>query len=89
MEKAPAPEDAAEIHPHQRHRRPTVIPAQRFACLDLQQYTGKVYATTASKDFHLFMSGGIPSILNTSCHAISVSPLHQYVDMDDSELKTS
>jgi hypothetical protein len=62
---------------------------QTFDLLDLQQYTQeKVYATTASKDFHLFYVGrdDVHSILK---HVLSRCSVSLYLNMfgyDDDEL---
>jgi hypothetical protein len=62
---------------------------QRFDLLDLQQYTQeKVYATTASKDFHLFYVGrdDVHSILKHVLSRVSVSLYLNMFGYDDPEL---
>src|SRR5450432_2420532 len=62
---------------------------QRFDLLDLQQYTQeKVYATTASKDFHLFYVGrdDVHSILKHVLSRVSVSLYLNMFGYDDDEL---
>src|SRR5260221_7306396 len=65
------------------------VSLQRFALLDLQQYTQeKVYATTASKDFHLFYVGrdDVHSILKHVLSRVSVSLYLNMFGYDDDEL---
>jgi hypothetical protein len=62
---------------------------QRFDLLDLQQYTQeKVYATTASKDFHLFYVGrdNVHDILKHVLSRVSVSLYLNMFGYDDPEL---
>jgi hypothetical protein len=62
---------------------------QRFDLLDLQQYTQeKVYATTASKDFHLFYVGrdDVHGILKHILSRVSVSLYLNMFGYDDDEL---
>jgi hypothetical protein len=62
---------------------------QRFDLLDLQQYTQeKVYATTASKDFHLFYVGrdDVHDILKHVLSRVSVSLYLNMFGYDDNEL---
>jgi hypothetical protein len=67
---------------------PTVS-LQRFDLLDLQPYTQeKVYATTASKDFHLFYVGrdDVHDILKHVLSRVSVSLYLNMFGFDDDEL---
>ena len=67
---------------------PTVS-LQRFDLLDLQPYTQeKVYATTASKDFHLFYVGrdDVHDILKHVMSRVSVSLYLNMFGFDDAEL---
>jgi hypothetical protein len=67
---------------------PTVS-LQRFDLLDLQPYTQeKVYATTASKDFHLFYVGrdDVHDILKHVLSRVSVSLYLNMFGFDDAEL---
>jgi len=67
---------------------PTVS-LQQFDLLDLQQYTQeKVYATTASKDFHLFYVGrdDVHDILKHVLSRVSVSLYLNMFGYDDEEL---
>src|ERR1700675_3435742 len=67
---------------------PTVS-LQRFDLLDLQPYTQeKVYATTASKDFHLFYVGrdDVHDILKHVLSRVSVSLYLNMFGFDDGEL---
>ena len=67
---------------------PTVS-LQRFDLLDLQPYTQeKVYATTASKDFHLFYVGrdDVHDILKHVLSRVSVSLYLNMFGFDDNEL---
>ena len=69
---------------------PTVS-LQRFDLLDLQPYTQeKVYATTASKDFHLFYVGrdDVHSILKHVLSRVSVSLYLNMFGFDDDELNS-
>jgi hypothetical protein len=62
---------------------------QRFDLLDLQPYTQeKVYATTASKDFHLFYVGrdDVHGILKHVLSRVSVSLYLNMFGFDDDEL---
>jgi hypothetical protein len=62
---------------------------QRFDLLDLQQYTPeKAYATTASKDFHLFYVGrdNVHEILKHVLSRVSVSLYLNMFGYDDDEL---
>jgi hypothetical protein len=62
---------------------------QTFDLLDLQQYTQeKVYATTASKDFHLFYVGrdDVHNILKHVLSRVSVSLYLNMFGYDDDEL---
>jgi hypothetical protein len=62
---------------------------QRFDLLDLQQYTQeRVYATTASKDFHLFYVGrdDVHDILKHVLSRVSVSLYLNMFGYDDDEL---
>src|SRR6516165_12636004 len=62
---------------------------QRFDLLDLQQYTQeKAYATTASKDFHLFYVGrdDVHDILKHVLSRVSVSLFLNMFGYDDDEL---
>ena len=62
---------------------------QRFDLLDLQQYTQeKSYATTASKDFHLFYVGrdDVHDILKHVLSRVSVSLYLNMFGYDDDEL---
>src|SRR5215471_16481465 len=62
---------------------------QTFDLLDLQQYTQeKVYASTASKDFHLFYVGrdDVHSILKHVLSRVSVSLYLNMFGYDDDEL---
>ena len=62
---------------------------QTFDLLDLQQYTQeKVYATTASKDFHLFYVGrdDVHDILKHVLSRVSVSLYLNMFGYDDNEL---
>jgi hypothetical protein len=62
---------------------------QKFDLLDLQQYTQeKVYATTASKDFHLFYVGrdDVHDILKYVLSRVSVSLYLNMFGYDDPEL---
>jgi len=65
------------------------ITLQRFDLLDLQQYTQeKSYATTASKDFHLFYVGrdDVHSILKYVLSRVSISLYLNMFGYDDDEL---
>jgi hypothetical protein len=65
------------------------ISLQRFDLLDLQPYTQeKVYATTASKDFHLFYVGrdDVHGILKHILSRVSVSLYLNMFGFDDDEL---
>ena len=67
---------------------PTVS-LQQFDLLDLQPYTQeKVYATTASKDFHLFYVGrdDVHNILKHVLSRVSVSLYLNMFGFDDDEL---
>jgi hypothetical protein len=67
---------------------PTVS-LQRFDLLDLQPYTQeKVYATSASKDFHLFYVGrdDVHNILKHVLSRVSVSLYLNMFGFDDNEL---
>ncbi len=62
---------------------------QTFTLLDLQQYTQeKAYATTASKDFHLFYVGrdNVHDILKHVLSRVSVSLYLNMFGFDDEEL---
>lgn len=62
---------------------------QKFDLLDLQQYTQeKTYATTASKDFHLFYVGrdDVHDILKYILSRVSVSLFLNMFGYDDDEL---
>ncbi|MEJ0076573.1 MAG: hypothetical protein WDO17_14190 [Alphaproteobacteria bacterium] len=62
---------------------------QRFDLVDLQQYTQeKVYATTASKDFHLFYVGrdDVHDILKHVLSRVSISLYLNMFGFDDDEL---
>jgi hypothetical protein len=62
---------------------------QRFDLLDLQQYTQeKVYATTASRDFHLFYVGrdNVHDILKHVLSRVSVSLYLNMFGYDDPDL---
>ena len=62
---------------------------QRFDLVELQQYTQeKTYATTASKDFHLFYVGrdDVHSILKYVLSRVSVSLYMNMFGYDDEEL---
>ena len=62
---------------------------QTFDLLDLQQYTQeKVYATTASKDFHLFYVGrdDVHDILKYVLSRVSISLYLNMFGYDDPEL---
>ena len=62
---------------------------QTFSLLDLQQYTQeKAYATTASKDFHLFYVGrdDVHDILKHVLSRVSVSLYLNMFGFDDDEL---
>jgi hypothetical protein len=62
---------------------------QRFDLLDLQQYTQeKVYATSASKDFHLFYVGrdDVHDILKHVLSRVSISLYLNMFGFDDDEL---
>jgi hypothetical protein len=64
---------------------------QTFDLLDLQQYTQeKVYASTASKDFHLFYVGrdDVHNILKHVLSRVSVSLYLNMFGYDDDELNT-
>ena len=65
------------------------VSLQRFDLLDLQPYTReKVYATTASKDFHLFYVGrdDVHGILKHVLSRVSVSLYLNMFGFDDDEL---
>jgi hypothetical protein len=65
------------------------ITLQRFDLLDLQQFTQeKTYATTASKDFHLFYVGrdNVHEILKYVLSRVSVSLYLNMFGFDDDEL---
>jgi hypothetical protein len=65
------------------------VSLQRFDLLDLQPYTQeKVYATTASKDFHLFYVGrdDVHAILKHVLSRVSVSLYLNMFGFDDDEL---
>jgi hypothetical protein len=65
------------------------VSLQRFDLLDLQPYTQeKVYATTASKDFHLFYVGrdDVHNILKHVLSRVSVSLYLYMFGFDDPEL---
>jgi hypothetical protein len=65
------------------------VSLQRFDLLDLQPYTQeKVYATTASKDFHLFYVGrdDVHDILKHVLSRVSVSLYLNMFGFDDEEL---
>jgi hypothetical protein len=65
------------------------VSLQRFDLLDLQPYTQeKVYATTASKDFHLFYVGrdDVHDILKHVLSRVSVSLYLNMFGFDDNEL---
>jgi hypothetical protein len=65
------------------------VSLQRFDLVDLQPYTQeKVYATTASKDFHLFYVGrdDVHSILKHVLSRVSVSLYLNMFGFDDDEL---
>jgi hypothetical protein len=65
------------------------VSLQRFDLLDLQPYTQeKVYATTASKDFHLFYVGrdDVHDILKHVLSRVSVSLYLNMFGFDDDEL---
>jgi hypothetical protein len=65
------------------------VSLQRFDLLDLQPYTQeKVYATTASKDFHLFYVGrdNVHEILTHILSRVSVSLYLNMFGFDDDEL---
>jgi hypothetical protein len=65
------------------------VSLQRFDLLDLQPYTQeKVYATTASKDFHLFYVGrdDVHGILRHVLSRVSVSLYLNMFGFDDDEL---
>jgi len=65
------------------------VSLQRFDLTDLQPYTQeKVYATTASKDFHLFYVGrdDVHSILKHVLSRVSVSLYLNMFGFDDDEL---
>jgi len=65
------------------------VSLQRFDLLDLQPYTQeKVYATTASKDFHLFYVGrdDVHDILKHVLSRVSVSLYLNMFGFDDGEL---
>ena len=65
------------------------VSLQRFDLLDLQPYTQeKVYATTASKDFHLFYVGrdDVHGILKHILPRVSVSLYLNMFGYDDDEL---
>jgi hypothetical protein len=65
------------------------VSLQRFDLLDLQPYTQeKVYATTASKDFHLFYVGrdDVHGILKHVLSRVSVSLYLNMFGFDDDEL---
>src|SRR6266404_8109529 len=65
------------------------VSLQRFDLLDLQPYTQeKVYATTASKDFHLFYVGrdDVHDILKHVLSRVSVSLYLNMFGYDDEEL---
>ncbi|MEI9922923.1 MAG: hypothetical protein WDN50_04710 [Bradyrhizobium sp.] len=66
------------------------VSLQRFDLLDLQPYTQeKVYATTASKDFHLFYVGRGRCPTASSKHVLSRVSVSLYLNMfgfDDDEL---
>ena len=65
------------------------ITLQRFDLLDLQQFTQeKTYATTASKDFHLFYVGrdNVHEILKYVLSRVSVSLYLNMFGYDDDEL---
>jgi hypothetical protein len=69
---------------------PTVT-LQRFDLLDLQQFTQeKTYATTASKDFHLFYVGrdDVHDILKYVLSRVSVSLYLNMFGFDDDELNS-
>ena len=87
-----APPDAAVTPPKSTVTNviddPTVS-LQRFDLHDLQPYTQeKVYATTASKDFHLFYVGrdDVHSILKHVLSRVSVSLYLNMFGFDDDEL---
>src|SRR6202047_273329 len=65
------------------------VSLQRFDLLDLQPYTQeKVYATSASKDFHLFYVGrdDVHDILKHVLSRVSVSLYLNMFGFDDNEL---
>ena len=65
------------------------VSLQRFDLLDLQPYTQeKVYATAASKDFHLFYVGrdDVHDILKHVLSRVSVSLYLNMFGFDDDEL---
>jgi hypothetical protein len=65
------------------------VSLQRFDLLDLQPYTQeKVYATTASKDFHLFYVGrdDVHDILKYVLSRVSISLYLNMFGFDDDEL---
>jgi hypothetical protein len=67
------------------------ITLQRFDLLDLQQFTQeKTYATTASKDFHLFYVGrdDVHEILKYVLSRVSVSLYLNMFGFDDDELNS-
>ncbi len=88
---ASAPE--APITPPKSHVTNAIdlpsVSLQRFDLLDLQPYTQeKVYATTASKDFHLFYVGrdDVHDILKHVLSRVSVSLYLNMFGFDDEEL---
>ena len=88
---ASAPE--APITPPKSHVTNAIdlpsVSLQRFDLLDLQPYTQeKVYATTASKDFHLFYVGrdDVHGILKHVLSRVSVSLYLNMFGFDDDEL---
>jgi len=65
------------------------VSLQRFDLLDLQRYTQeKVYATSASKDFHLFYVGrdDVHDILKHVLSRVSISLYLNMFGFDDDEL---
>ena len=88
---ASAPE--APITPPKSHVTNAIdlpsVSLQRFDLLDLQPYTQeKVYATTASKDFHLFYVGrdDVHDILKHVLSRVSISLYLNMFGFDDEEL---
>jgi len=93
MDQAITSDYAAPTKPHDNTTVNAIddptITLQRFDLLDLQQFTQeKTYATTASKDFHLFYVGrdNVHEILKYVLSRVSVSLFLNMFGFDDDEL---